>query len=87
MVGEVVAAVVGIEAAVVLEVVLSLVGEEAAAVVGIEAAVVLEVVAAVLLEVVVAVVVEEVTVVAFIATSNLSPLRCHNSAVASEESD
>ena len=56
---------------------------------------VVEVVAAVVLEVLVAVIVEEVAavigkvvaVVAFIATSNLTPLRCYNNAVACEESD
>ena len=48
---------------------------------------VVEVVAAVVLEAVAAVVGEVVTMVAFIATSNLTPLRCHNSAVDCEESD
>ena len=64
-----------------------MVGEEVVTVVDIEAVVVLKVVVTVVGEEVTAVVVEEVTVLVFMAPLNLTPLRCHNSAVALEQSD
>ena len=72
--------------AVILEVGVAMVGEEVTAVVGIEAVVVLKVVVTVVGEEVTAVVVEEVAVLVFMAPLNLTPLQCHNSAVACEQS-